>query len=201
MRKTLSLAARKRARHRARKPKQPGAAPATPARSDLRLARRGESNPPVWELVHPRGARERAEDLDEVRAMLEAGELDIARDELRWLLDGCTDCVDAHFLLGEIAYAEQDFPLARGHFGYAHQICAATFPKEGLAGTLPATLPGNRTFFEAGKALAYCLREMNLNARALEVLDQLRRLDPSDPLDIAAVWRDFSGDVQQIKLL
>jgi hypothetical protein len=173
------LAARKRARHRARKPKQPGAAPATPAR----------------------GARERAEDLDEVRAMLEAGELDIARDELRWLLDGCTDCVDAHFLLGEIAYAEQDFPLARGHFGYAHQICAATFPKEGLTGTLPATLPGNRTFFEAGKALAYCLREMNLNARALEVLDQLRRLDPSDPLDIAAVWRDFSGDVQQIKLL
>jgi tetratricopeptide (TPR) repeat protein len=192
------LAARKRARHRPRKPKQPGAAP---RKSELRLARRGETNPPVWELVHPRSALDRAEDIEEVRAMLEAGELDVARDELRWLLDGCTDCVDAHYLLGEIAYAEQDFPLARGHFGYVHQISVATFPTEGLKGTLPASLQGNRTFFEASKALAYCLRELNMNAKALEILDQLRRLDPSDTMEIAAVWRDFSGDVQQIKLL
>lgn len=133
--------------------------------------------------------------------MLEAGEIEIARDELRWLLDGCTDCVDAHYLLGEIAYAEQDFPLARGHFGYVHQISVAAFPKEGLTGTLPASLPGNRTFYDAGKALAYCLREVNLNAQALQLLDQLRRLDPSDPLELGAVWRDFSSDVQQIKLL
>lgn len=133
--------------------------------------------------------------------MLEAGELDIARDELRWLLDGCTDCVDAHYLLGEIAYAEGDFPLARGHFGYVHQICAATFPKGGLPGTLPASLPGNRTFYEAGKALAYCLRELHLNAQALQLLDELRRLDPSDPLNLTEIWRDFSSDVQQIRLL
>lgn len=155
----------------------------------------------MWEIVHPREARDRAEDLEEVRAMLEAGELDIARDELRWLLDGCTDCVDAHYLLGEIAFAEKDFPLARGHFGYVVQITLATFPSEGLRGTLPASLAGNRTFFEAGKALAYCLRELNQNAPALQIIDQLRRLDPSDPLDLADVWRDFSGNVQQIKLL
>lgn len=133
--------------------------------------------------------------------MLEAGEFDIARDELRWLLDGCTDFVDAHHLLGEIAFAEGDFSLARGHFGYVHRICTAAFPGEKLTGTLPAALPGNRLFFESGKALAYCLHELKLTAQALQLLDELRRLDPGDPLELAALWQSWSNEVQQIRLL
>ncbi|MDZ4783661.1 MAG: hypothetical protein SGJ19_25720 [Planctomycetia bacterium] len=175
------------------------ASPSTP--SALKLARRGEGNPPVWELTHPRCARERSEDIEEVRAMLEAGEFDIARDELRWLLDGCTDFVDAHHLLGEIAFAEGDFSLARGHFGYVHRICTAAFPGDKLSGTLPAALPGNRVFFESGKALAYCLHELKLTAQALQLLDELRRLDPGDPLELAARWQTWSNEVQQIRLL
>ncbi len=195
------MAARKPDRRKFRKPagKQPSA-PGQP-RSELRLARRGEANPAVWELVHPRCARDRAEDIEEVRAMLDAGEFDIARDELRWLLDGCTDCVDAHQLLGEIALAEGDFALARGHFGYVHRICTAAFPSEKLSGTLPYALAGNRIFYESGKALASCLRELNLTAQALQLLDELRRLDPRDPLELATLWQSWSGEVQQIRLL
>ena len=54
--------------------------------------------------------------------MIEAGETEVARDELQWLLGGCTDLIDAHKTLGEIALVEHDLPLARGHFGYAYQI-------------------------------------------------------------------------------
>jgi tetratricopeptide (TPR) repeat protein len=195
------LARDKRNRRPHRKPAgKPPSGSAGP-RSELKLARRGEGNPPVWELTHPRCARERADDIEEVRAMLEAGEFDIARDELRWLLDGCTDFVDAHHLLGEIAFAEGDFSLARGHFGYVHRICTAAFPGEKLTGTLPAALPGNRLFFESGKALAYCLHELKLTAQALQLLDELRRLDPSDPLELAALWQSWSNEVQQIRLL
>lgn len=195
------MSARKRPKRFGRKPRGKSApAPGKP-RTELKLARRGETNPAIWELVHPGCARKRAEDLEEVRAMLEAGELDIARDELRWLLEGCTDCVDAHHLLGEIAFAEGDFTLARGHFGYVHQISVATFPPAGLNGTLPASLPGNRTFFDSGKALAYCLKELNHNSQALQLLDQLRKLDPSDPLGLAEVWASWTTQVQQIRLL
>lgn len=195
------MAARKPDRRKSRQPlgKKPSAT--GQPRSALRLARKGQANPPVWELLHPRCARDRAEDLAEVRAMLDAGEFDIARDELRWLLDGCTDCAEAHHLLGEIALAEGDFPLARGHFGYVHRICTAAFPGEKLAGTLPYAFAGNRLFYESGKALASCLRELNLTAQALQLLDELRRLDPSDPLDLAALWQAWSGEVQQIRLL
>lgn len=195
------MARDKRNRRSHRKPTGKPPTGAAGPRSELKLARRGEANPPVWELMHPRCARERADDIDEVRAMLEAGEFDIARDELRWLLDGCTDFVDAHHLLGEIAFAEGDFSLARGHFGYVHRICTAAFPGEKLTGTLPAALPGNRLFFESGKALAYCLHELKLTAQALQLLDELRRLDPGDPLELAALWQSWSNEVQQIRLL
>ena len=54
--------------------------------------------------------------------MMEAGEVDIAIDELRWLLSGCSDFIEAHRLLGELALAENDLPLARAHFGYAYSL-------------------------------------------------------------------------------
>ena len=55
-----------------------------------------------WVLVHPRCARDRADDLEEVREMVEAGELDVAIDELRWLVGGCSEFIEAHALLGRV---------------------------------------------------------------------------------------------------
>src|SRR5688500_15334726 len=61
-----------------------------------------------YELVHPPCVRERSEDLLEVQAMLAAGEMEVAADELRWLLEDCRDFIEAHKILGELAAAEGD---------------------------------------------------------------------------------------------
>ena len=85
-----------------------------------------------------RAARDRQEDLEEVRKMLDAGEVEVATDECRWLLNGCSDCLEAHRLLGEIALAENDLPLARGHFGYAYRLGEQALDRAGCRG--PAAL-------------------------------------------------------------
>lgn len=136
-----------------------------------------------WELVPPRCARERAEDLEEVAAMIAGGEEDIAIDELRWLLNGCSDFVEAHRLLGELHLThDQDLSLARAHFGYAYQIGLAAIRRSGGPSPLPYGLTANQPFFEAGKGLAYCLKELSKPEMAREVLEELLRLDPTDPL-------------------
>lgn len=142
----------------------------------------------AWELVHPRCALERAEDLEEVRLMLDAGETDIALDELRWLLNGCSDFVAAHRLLGELALADGDLRLARGHFGYAYEIAVSAFPPRGLEGPLPYRLPSNQPFLEAAKGLAWCLHELGKKKLARQVLRQLLDCDPADPLGVRA-WQ------------
>ena len=119
--------------------------------------------------------------------MLEAGETDVARDELRWLLEGCSDLVEAHRLLGEIAAAEGDMKLARGHFGYAYQITLAAFPQRDWSGPLPYARPANTAFFEAAKGLAWCYLETGQPQRARDVLQTMLRLDPSDPLGARAM--------------
>ncbi len=67
----------------------------------------------LFEFVHPRCATQREDDVREAQAMVAAGEMEVARDELRWLLQGCSDNLSIHVLLGEIAVAEADFALAR----------------------------------------------------------------------------------------
>jgi hypothetical protein len=139
----------------------------------------------AWELVHPRCARERAEDLQEVERMIAGGEGEIARDELRWLLDGCSDCLIAHKMLGELALAEGDLRLARGHFGYAFEIGRKALDRAGAKTAAPYRLPANQAFFEAGKGLAYCLRELGKPALVAEVVNRLLQCDPTDPLGVA----------------
>ena len=156
-------------------------------RTALRVRRKpGEK---AWELVHPRCALERAEDLEEVQLMLDAGETDVALDELRWLLNGCSDFVAAHRLLGELALAVGDLRLARGHFGYAYEIVLSAFPPAGLDAPLPYRLPANQAFFESAKGLAWCLHELGKKKLALRVLDQLLACDPRDPLGVRG-WQD-----------
>lgn len=154
-------------------------------RTELKIRRRPSDG--AWELVHPRAALERTEDLDEVEQMLDAGEVDIAIDELRWLLDGCSDFVAAHRLLGELALEGGDAALARGHFGYAYEIALSALPREGLKGTMPYRIPANQALFQAGKGLALCLRELGKTPEALSVLDTLLKLDPADPLALRAL--------------
>lgn len=124
--------------------------------------------------------------MEEVQAMLDAGEFDVARDELRWLLEDCSDFVEAHKLLGEIALSEEDYRLARGHLGYAYDICIAALPGK-LSGGLPAAHPANEAFFQCGKGLVFCLFQLGKQKQAQQVIRRLLELDPADPLGIADV--------------
>jgi hypothetical protein len=134
--------------------------------------------------VHPRCALEREEDLREVRAMIEAGELDVARDELRWLLQGCSECLDAHRMLGEIALTENDLTLARGHFGYAYRMGITALDRAAVVGPLPYALPANQAFFESAKGLTWCLLRLGKRELAVEVVERVSQCDASDPLRI-----------------
>lgn len=119
--------------------------------------------------------------------MIEAGEDDIAVDELRWLLAGCPDFIEAHKLLGELALAAEDVRLARAHFGFAYDIGLMALPTGELPGPFPYSRPANASFFEAAKGLAWCLNELNLADQARPILARMLELDPSDPLGAAAL--------------
>ncbi|MCA9229572.1 MAG: hypothetical protein KDA57_02895 [Planctomycetales bacterium] len=143
-----------------------------------------------WTLVPSRDARDCAEDLDEVRAMIDAGEIDIAVDELRWLLGNCHELLDAHYLLGQLAVEiDGDVPLARGHFGLGYQLGMKALKKARLPTPVPALHPANRTFFDCGRGLIWCLHQLKKPEMALEIIEQLRQLDPADPLALTA-WID-----------
>jgi hypothetical protein len=136
-----------------------------------------------WTLVHPPCVRETADDLEEVREMIAAGESEIAIDELRWLLETCTDHIEAHYLLGKLAVeAAGDIPLGRGHFGYGYQLGAKALERAGFPTNVSALHPANRPFFDAGRGLAWCLAELDKRDLALEVVENLFHCDPSDPL-------------------
>ncbi len=119
--------------------------------------------------------------------MLEMGEVDVAVDELRWLLDGCDRLLEAHLLLGEIALAEGEVGLARGHFGYAYELVLAALESAPEKATLPCAIEANRAFHEAGRGLVRCLVEQRERSLAEEVARRLIGLDPGDPLGVGAL--------------
>lgn len=124
-------------------------------------------------------AVDRKEDLDEVHNMIAGGELEIARDELLYLVSDCRGFLEAHNLLGELALEEEDISLARGHFGFAYEIGLDSLPK-GFRGILPANKDYNQPFFLAGRGLARCLIARGQKAEGREVLKQLSRFDPRE---------------------
>src|SRR5258708_2407310 len=87
---TVSRLAKRSRRNRPKKssaaPRRRGGERAGAASSVSSLRVRKVVGQDAWELVHPRCARDRALDLEEVRKMLDAGEVDVAIDECRWLL-------------------------------------------------------------------------------------------------------------------
>jgi len=143
----------------------------------------------AYEFVFPKCVRERAEDIREVYEMLEAGETELAADELRWLLEECPQLLEAHQLLGEIALAEGDIRLARAHFGRAFELGLNAIPQRPWRGRLPADRPANRPFFQAGKGLIVTLQSLGQKKLAQEVLDRLLDLDSRDPLRLHELLR------------
>lgn len=154
-----------------------------PVRAADRVTVRRVPGRDAFELVHPGCVQERAEDMEEIRGMLEAGEVDVAMDELRWLLGGCNPFIEAHQLLGRIALDDGDLALARAHLGFAFDLGLGALPKRGLSGVLACGRPANRAFFEAGKALAECLKRLGEPKLAAEVVAKLVALDPTMPRD------------------
>jgi hypothetical protein len=142
---------------------------------------------PLWELTHPRCSRQRSDDLEEVEAMLAAGESEIARDELVWLLSECPDFLEAHVQLGLIALEDEDPTLARGHFGRAYELVLRAITDAGVTGQVPYTLEGNRVFFEAAKGLAHTLMATGRREMAGAVLRRTTELDPADTLGIRGI--------------
>gem|GEM_PF-1941556 len=135
-----------------------------------------------WELVHPRCVRKRAEDIEEVELMIGAGEFDVATDELRWLLEDCSDFIDAHRLLGEIALEGEDWPLARAHLGYCYDIGSAAMNAAGAVGPLSQNLSSNRGLLLATYLFAGVLYRLDKRKTAKSVLRRLLEWDPKDPL-------------------
>jgi len=116
--------------------------------------------------------------------MVEAGETEIARDELVWLLSECPDFLEAHVHLGLIALEEGDPKLARGHFGRAYELCLRALEAAGGPRPLPYALPGNQPFFEAAKGLVHCLLEQGRRQMAADLCRRIAPLDAADPLGI-----------------
>lgn len=165
-------------------------------------ARRAEPAGP-WLLTHPKCVAERAEDLAEVREMIEAGESAIAEDELRYLLSGCPDFIEAHALCGELAAAGErgDVELARGHFGYAFQLGEKAINAAGCRGPLPGAEPANAPWYDAALGLAWCFEKLGRSADADRVAKKACQLDPSDPAGIRRALDELrSGGLPMVTL-
>jgi hypothetical protein len=155
-----------------------------------------------WVFVHPRCARDRAEDLEEVQMMIEAGETDIALDELRWLLSGCSEFIAAHVLLGDIARDTNDLPLARAHYGAGYQLGLQTLRRAKMPKPLLYSQLANQSFFEAGRGLVWTLEKMNKPQMAEEVMSTLIELDPADPLQVRLMLDELrSGGAPIVNLM
>lgn len=130
-------------------------------------------------FLPPVCAVDRCEDLDEVHNMIAGGELEIARDELLYLVSDCRAFLEAHNLLGELALEEGDLALAKGHYGFAYEIGLDSLPPD-FRGKLPAGKGYNAVFFHAGRGLARCLIARGEVPAGREVLKRLLQLDPQE---------------------
>jgi hypothetical protein len=135
--------------------------------------------------------------------MVAAGELDVAIDELRWLVGGCSEFIEAHALLGELALAtDEDVALARGHFGVAVQLGLKAIQRASVAGPLPCGQPANRPFFEAARGLVWCLGTLKLFDKAREAVATIVRLDPADPMGLRKLLEELqTGGLPVVELL
>ncbi len=159
----------------------------------------GESG---WVFVPPRSVSDRLEDLEEVMAMIEGGEIEIAQEELRWLLSGSTEFMEAHALLGELAVElGEDLELARGHFGFAYATGEKALKRSNCQGPLLGKETANAAWFDAARGLAWCFEKQGKSTQADDILAKTRKFDPSDPAGIGAMLDDLrSGGLPVVTL-
>jgi hypothetical protein len=62
---------------------------------------------------------------------------------------------------------------------------------KGAGGVLPYARPANQSFFEAGKGLAWCLKQQGEVELAAEVVRRLLTLDPSGPLGLKEMQEEL----------
>jgi hypothetical protein len=134
-----------------------------------------------FELDHPRCVHEMELDYAEGLELWKAGDLEAARDALRFALQGCGDNLWVHVALGRIALDEDNDPtLARGHFGYAFELAERALPP-GFNGRLPRGREANRPFYEAVEGLAACYEALRKPSQAAAVRAQAARLAGEGP--------------------
>lgn len=155
-----------------------------------------------WVFVYSREVKERAEDLEEVIAMIEGGEHEIALDELRWLLAECSEFMAAHALLGELAVEMgQDIELARGHFGFAFTLGEKAIDRANCKGPLFGSETTNAPWYDAGRGLAWCFEKQGQGAMADRILALTKLYDASDPAGIGAMLDDLRSGGRPIVTL
>jgi hypothetical protein len=152
-----------------------------PRSRQQQFVRLRETGPGEWELEHPRCVRARKPDIDEVYQMIAHGEYELAEDELRWLLKGCSSFIQAHMLLGKLVEAQQRWDLARAHFAYGYELGLRAVSQQ-PPGRIPFDRPANRPWFEAGAGLVRVLIRLGQPAVAEEVVRMLQRCDPTAEL-------------------
>jgi hypothetical protein len=148
----------------------------------ITLRRVGPGN--EHELVFPRSVEQRAADMEEVRKMLAVDEIDVAEDELRWLVGGCDALLEGHKLLGRIAAGDENWEIARAHYAYAYELGLDAVKKVTSPVALPYSRPANHDLHEAARGLIESLLELDERALARQVKTQMLAWDPSDPLGV-----------------
>jgi hypothetical protein len=104
------------------------------------------------------------------------GDVEAARDALRFALQGCGDNLWVHVALGRMALEEcRDAGLARGHFGYAVELVQRALGP-GFSGRLPRDRFANRPFYDALDGLAACYDALGKTGESAGLRDQARRL-------------------------
>jgi hypothetical protein len=153
--------------------KGPAPKPGGKKRGGLRLRPIGGSD---FELDHPRCVAEMELDYEEGIALWREGDIEAARDALRFALQGCGDNLWVHNALGRIALGEfHDPTLARGHFGYAFELAQRALPA-GFTGRLPRPRGANRPFYEAIEGLIECYEALGKPNEAAGLRELVRRL-------------------------
>ena len=131
--------------------------------------------------------------------MIEAGETEIAQDELRYLLAGCPDFIEAHALCGELAAS--DLELARGHFGYAFGLGEKALAAARCDGPLPGAQRANAPWYDAALGLAWCFEKLGRAGEADRIARTACRFDATDPAGICATLDELrSGGLPMVDL-
>ncbi len=161
-------------------PRRPGSTPGPAGKrrtGGLGLKRLG---PGDFELAHPRCVPEMELDYEEGIALWREGDVEAARDALRYALQGCGDNIWVHVALGRIALKEfNDASLARGHFGYGYELAQRALPPD-FTGRLPPARLANQPFYEAIDGLVTCYDALGKPNEAAALRTQARRLSGED---------------------